>query len=58
MIFLSPFLDFVRIPILTDSFLARLNSGILYLFNAFLLPVPLNNFKFRNNRRNLPLDSC
>ena len=57
MIFLSPFLDFVRIPILTDSFLSQLNSGIMYLLNAFLWPVLLNNFKFRINRHNLSLGS-
>ena len=31
MIFLSPFLDVTRMSMLTVSFLAQLNSGILYL---------------------------
>ena len=44
MIFLSPFLDFDRIPILTDSSLARLNSGILYLLNSSVKQTVLARF--------------
>ena len=44
MIFLSSFLDFVRIPILTDSSLARLNSGILYLLNSSVKQTVLARF--------------
>ena len=44
MIFLSPFLDFDRIPILTDSSLARLNSGILYLLNRRVKQTVLARF--------------
>ena len=36
MIFLSPFLDVIRMCILTVSFLAQLDSGILCVWNAFL----------------------
>ena len=38
-IFLSPLLDVTRISMLTVSFLAQLNSGILSLQNAFLWPM-------------------
>ena len=36
MIFLSPFLDVTRMSMSPVSFLAQLNSGILYLLNASL----------------------
>ena len=36
LIFLSPFLDVTRMSMLTVSFLAQLDSGILCLLNAFL----------------------
>ena len=36
MIFLSPFLDVTRMSMSTVSFIAQLDSGILYLENAFL----------------------
>ena len=36
MIFLSPFLDVTRMPMSTVYFLAKLHSGILCLYNAFL----------------------
>ena len=34
----SPFLDVIRMSMLTISFLAQLDSGILCLYNAFLWP--------------------
>ena len=36
MIFLSPFLDVTKMSMSTVSFLAQLDSGILFLQNAFL----------------------
>ena len=36
MIFMSPFLDVTRMSMSTVSFLAQLDSGILYQQNAFL----------------------
>ena len=39
MISLSPFLDVTRMSLSTVSFLAQLDSGILYLENAFLWPM-------------------
>ena len=36
MIFLSPFLDVIRMCMLTVSFLAQLDSVILCVWNAFL----------------------
>ena len=41
MIFLSRFLDVTRISMSTVSFLVQLDSGILCLQNAFLLPMIL-----------------
>ena len=41
MIFLSPFLDVTRMSMLTVSFLAQLDSGILCLQKAFLWPMIL-----------------
>ena len=35
LIFLSPFLDVIRIFMSTVSFLVQLSSGILFLYNAF-----------------------
>ena len=37
--FLSPFLDVARMYMSTVSFLAQLDSGILWLYNAFLWPM-------------------
>ena len=44
MIFLSPFLDITRVYILTVSFLAQVDSGILCLENTFLWPMILVTF--------------
>ena len=41
MIFLWPFLDFTRMSMSTVSFLAQLDSAILYLQNAFVWPMIL-----------------
>ena len=39
MIFLSPLLDVTRMSMSAVSFLAQLNSGILFLYNVFLWPM-------------------
>ena len=44
MIILSPFLDVTRMSMSTVSFLAQLDSGILFLYNAFLSPMILVEF--------------
>ena len=51
-VFRSTFLDVIRMLMSTDSFLVRLDSGILYMLNAFPWPVLLNNFKLRINKHN------
>ena len=44
MIILSPFLDVTRMSMSTVSFHAQLDSGILFLYNAFLSPMILVAF--------------